>query len=316
MTGSILRLSAEEVLVALQEIDLLELLADELIGPRAGKAARSPAGRFVPASAELTAVEDLRTGQICLLPVSCLQTVRSAGLAGLAARELGVAGVVTAAVFGSGMASQIQLAVIAHHVPNVSHVAVYVANAGIDYPFERSLLDQLELAGIGLSTTDDTRQASFGANLLIFACLDLEGLELGQAAPGMLMINATGDDLSDDLISRIDQIYVDDLGLLKANQYRQFINLHMASAGRPAEPLIQHREGWHRHQAAWRNQRRIEADLGQVLTGMHQGRTHVDDTLLVELLSCDTVDVMLASWLQQSALKHGLGCWINSVAEE
>jgi ornithine cyclodeaminase/alanine dehydrogenase-like protein (mu-crystallin family) len=326
MTGSILRLSAEEVLAALQEIDPLELLSEELIGPTAATAGRRPAGRFVAepaasasgdaARAGLTAVEDLHTGQICLFPVSSLQMIRSAGLAGLAARQLGAPGVVTAAVFGSGVVSQVQLAVIARHLPNLSHVAVYVADAEFEHIFKRDLLDQLELAGIGLSTTADMRQAAFGANVLILACLDMARLEIGQVAPGMLVVNATGDDLPDDLIDRVDQLYVDDLGLLEVSQRRQFIKLHLASAGRPAEPSLQHREGWHRHQAGWRDQRRIESDLGHVLTGKHPGRTHVDDTLLVELLSCDTVDVTLASRLQQSALKHGLGCWINSVAEE
>jgi ornithine cyclodeaminase/alanine dehydrogenase-like protein (mu-crystallin family) len=236
--------------------------------------------------------------------------VRSAGLAGLAARELHAPGVITAAVVGSTAAAHLHLAVIAQYLPSLSHVALYTADPGPG--IGRRLLDQLEVAGIGVSTTTDVRQAAFGANVLVMAGLERANLEIGQLAPGVLLVNAASRDLPDELIDGVDQLYVDDLALVRDNQHRNFVKLHLAGLAAQPEPLCQRSEGWCRPQVVWRHQRRIDAELSWILTGRHHGRTHLDDVLLVELLSERVVDIALASRLQQAAVEHGLGAWSDS----
>jgi ornithine cyclodeaminase/alanine dehydrogenase-like protein (mu-crystallin family) len=316
MTGPFLRLRHSDVLRTLEEIDLLEVVAQELVGRLHGPD-HLQTSRFVPSEArdseELTAVEDLDTGLVCVLPAATLRMVRAAALAGLAARELHPPGVVTAALFGSSAEVQLHLSVLARHVRTLSHAAMCMDRA--ELPIEQGLRDQLELAGIGLSSTTDPKRAAFGANLLIIASTGGGIPDVGQLHPGTLVVNASGGDLPAELLAGFDQVYVDDFGLLADNQHRTVVRLHLAGPSHRTELLGQHREGWHRHQAHWRNQRRIEADLGRVLTGAN-GRTHVDDILLVELLGEGALDVAVAGRVQQTAVKHGHGGWVNAAEKE
>jgi ornithine cyclodeaminase/alanine dehydrogenase-like protein (mu-crystallin family) len=311
MTGPVLRLRHGEMVRALKAIDLLDLLAEELVRPLTGAPEASGTSRFVPetsgpvTSTELTAVRDVQTGRVCLLPTPSLHMICLAGLAGLAARELLPPGVVTAAVFGSGATAQLHLQVIARHVPNVSHAAIYPPPAELASPTELSLRDQFALSGIELSIKNSPRSAARGANLLVVAELGWDRLDIGRPRPGTLVINASRRDLPDTLLADIDLIYVDDLSLLQHNQHRKFVRAHLFGPGAHLDATPPRREGWHRRQL-WRDQQRIASDLGQVVIGW-QMRMNVDDIVLVELFGEPSFDIVLARRICQSAIRLGLG---------
>jgi len=89
-----LRLSPRQTLRAAQDVELLELLADQLANPDRGEQVL-----LGVAAAGQTAVEDRDTGLRCLLPAATLRMIRAAGLATLASRELAAPGVLTAALY-------------------------------------------------------------------------------------------------------------------------------------------------------------------------------------------------------------------------
>ncbi|SDY89208.1 Ornithine cyclodeaminase/mu-crystallin family protein [Amycolatopsis xylanica] len=306
MTSPILHLSTEELWSALDDINPVDVLVEQLIGG-AGWTAQGqlhpwPEHGSIP-SAELAMYEESCTGAKCLIPVSSLRQVRAAALATLAARELLAPGVVTAAVLGSGLAAQLQLTVLAKHVSDVSHVAVCAGNDGGWSPVEPRVLDQLDLAGIGLSVTSGVNEAVLGANLVIAADAGLGRLEIGQLAKGAVVINAGGVDLPDAVVDGVDQVYVDDASLLDENSHRYFVTMHRAAQS--TGPHRQKRfKGWHRR-------RLIEADLGALLSGSHTGRQRLDDVVLVELLSTNLPDAHLTARLHRAALDRGLGMRVS-----
>lgn len=316
MADSVRRLRHGDMLRALEEFDLLDVVAEELIGRVTGTADQPRAGRFaadhagVAAATALTTVEDPNGGPLCQLPTPSLQMISLAGLAGLAARVLLPSGVVTAAVFGTGAAARLHLGLIARYLPNVGHAAVFPAAVGTEQSAEWDVRDELERAGITLSVNSNSRHAASGANLLVVAELGWDRLDVGQLPPGALVINASRRDLPDGLLADVDRVYVDDMGLLKHNQHRKFVRLHLAASGTHIEPIHQYREGWHRRQPQWRNQRCIDTDLAHVLIGSHR-RTDVDEVLLVELLGGGSLDVRLAGHIYQAATALGLGCQVN-----
>jgi ornithine cyclodeaminase/alanine dehydrogenase-like protein (mu-crystallin family) len=294
------------MLRALDGIDLLDVVARELVR-RASGAERPRTGDHagVVVSTNTTAVEDPDTGRVCLLPTPSLHMISLAALATLAARELLTPAVVTVAVFGTGPAARLHLSLIARYIPNVSHAAVHPAALEIDRSAEWSVRDELERAGTTLSISADPRQAALGANLLVIAELGWGRLEIGNLHPGVVIINATRRDLPDELLAEVDRVYVDDIGLLEHNQHRKFVRLHQAGSDKRPDPTHRPREGWHRRLAPWRYQRRIDTDLGQVLTG---GRTHadIDDVILVELLNGGSLGVWLAGRIYRAAIALGL----------
>lgn len=307
MTSPIHQLSAEELRSALDGIDPIEVLAEELIGQTVDRAAwdSRQACRLTPwraasgaATGDQVLVEELRSGSRCLLPASSLRMVRAAALTALSARELMTRGVVTAAVLGSGAPAQLQLTLNARYVRDISHVAIWPAGIEGGAPVEPEVLDELELAGIGLSFSKSVDEAVFGANLVILVGGPPDSLELGHLARGALLINTGGQDLPHDLVDGVDQVYVDDAGLVADNTERYFIRMHLAESDT---------SDWPRLHDGSRHRRRIDADLGQLLTGAHPGRRHIDDVLLVELLSVHVLDIPLACRLHRAARERGLG---------
>lgn len=307
MTSPILRLTAEELSSALAAVNPVDALVEDLLGRTAGGVARRPNHRLTPwsghnsvdaGSTELVLYEDRRAGSRCLLPAPTLKVFQMAALAVAAARELVAPGVVTAAVPGAGTAAQAALMLIARFVPGLSHVAVCPVGGEPDEPIQPRVLDELDLAGVGWLVTTEISEAVFGATLIVSSAGTALWSDVGQLPKGAVLVNTTGEDLPDELVDAVDQIYVDDLRLIEVNSHRYFARMHMA--GSSTGSTAHHRTDGRRH-------RRVEADLPQVLTGAHPGRTHVDHVLLVELLGAQVLDTGLASLLHRAAVDQGLG---------
>lgn len=310
MTKSILRLDTDELLSALDAIDPVDVLVEELVGQSVGGSdgPPQPAASLTPwladdepglgPVAELMLLDDLVTGTKCVLPSSALYVFRTAALAALAARELVVPGVVTAAVLGNGFAAQASLSLIARNLSGLSHVAVCPESDEVNIPMQPRVIDQLDLAGVGWLMTTAVSEAVFGATLIIATIGRARWLEIGQLPKGAVLINTTGEDLPDELVDAVDQIYVDDATLIARNPHRYFARMHLAgTADHPPPP----------GRIVSRRPPRVAADFAQVLTGAHPGRTHLDHILLVELLGARVLDARLACKLHGAALERGLG---------
>lgn len=304
MTETLLQIRSHEVWRALEVIDPVAVLAEDLIGRavgRAGHGHRVPA-RLVPwhgsghNGTEQVLLDHPDCPVPCVLPAQCVRNSHAAALAAVAARELLVSGGVTVAMLGAAETTQPQLSVVARHVPDISHVALCLEPADGTELVEPRLVDQLELSGIGLSVMPTLADTVFGANLVIAtsqggARQDLSGLRPGQLARGTVLVNATGKDLPTGLVDQVGQVYVDDLGLIEAHRERHVVANHLAAApvtGVPAPP-------------------RITADLPQLLTTRQGGHPRGDDIVLVELLGAHELNAELAYRICEGAVRSGLG---------
>ena len=319
MSEAMLRLTDDEVWTALEAIDPVGVLAEELIDrtvgnevPSAGKLSEWSDPRVKGADgAELVLLDHPEAAVRCVLPATGLRTFQAAALAALAARELLVRGGVTVAMLGASRAASPQLAVIARHVPDISHVALCLSESGEADRLEPKLLDQLELSGIGLSVVSTAAETVFGANLVVAAGdggdqQDLGTLQPGQLARGTVVINGSGKGLPAELVDQMDRVYVDDLGLLEEHRDRYVVATHLA--GSPEGQV--RTNGNIVLESRW--ERRITADLGQLLTGRRPGRQHVDDVVLVELLSQSDLNAELAYRICRTAQRCGLGVEITN----
>jgi ornithine cyclodeaminase/alanine dehydrogenase-like protein (mu-crystallin family) len=310
MTGAVLRLRAYEVWSALEVIDPVAVLAEDLIGrsiDRSGHPRKAP-GRLVPwagagrSGSELVQLDHPEATLSCVASAHSLRTSLAASLAAMAARKLLAPGGVTVAMLGSAEATQPQLSVIARHVPDISHVALWLD--GGKRRVEPKLVDQLELSGIGLSVVPTLADAVFGANLVVAtnqnpAGQELSTLRLGQLAHDAVLVNATGKDLPARLVDQVDEVFVDDFGLLGDHRERRVVAAHL---GEPTPRSgVGHGTG-----------PRITADLAQLLTGQHPGRTRSDGVALIELLGVHELNAELAYRVYEGAMRTGLGVRVDN----
>jgi hypothetical protein len=300
MPDAILRLELEDVWIALEDIDAVAVVAEELIGRSVGTWIEDDDGwalaEWTGQGADDHALVEVRhpvTGIRCVLSSASLRMTRSAALSALATRELLVPGGMTVAVLGAAQAVQFQLALIARCVPDISHVATCLP-AGTSSSLPLRLVTQLEQGGIALSVASSLVDTVFGANLVVAGeqavLADFGGIRLADFARGTVLINATGHDMPADIVDQVGELYVDDLTLLGANKNRYFVAAHLDT-----------REGV---------RPRIAADLGQLLVDGDFRRAQHDLPVLVELLSADQLSPPLALRILEAALRRRLGDWL------
>ncbi len=280
MAEAVRRLDTDDVWSALDSVDTVALLAEELIGRTIGHpdAARENSGRLSSWQDGYVVFEPAAGGPRTALPATSLRVFESASLCALAARELVVPGGVTVAVLGTPADVQPKLAMVARHVPDIAHVAVCLTG-GETGGLSRRLVDQLDLSGIRLTVATTLADSVFGANLVIAASAGAVPGHFGRdvhIVRGAVLVNASGEDLPAALTDHADQVYADRI---------------------PAEP---------------RPRARFTADLGRLLTGGHPGREQDDDIVLVELLATDALNVQLAHKIHEAALRRGLGVQVTA----
>lgn len=318
MTEAVLRIDADDVRRILETLDPVAVLAEELLKGTIDRPDRAsgPAFGLGPwaGGGDYLRIDSASPGLAYAMPATALRMAHAAALCALATRELLPPGGITVAMLGTRQAIQSQLPVIARHVPDIVHVAVRVTDSdsgsGSDTEetdaLEPRLVDELDLAGIGLSMVTALSDSLFGANLVVVVSEEAltDGVEqagVNHLARGTVLVNASGHDLPTDLVDHADQIYVDDLALLPAHPDRYVVARHLRHVNSGAAW-----PGGHGHAPT------ISADLGLLLAGAHPGREQHADTLLVELLSVHAPDAHLARMIAESAVRLDLGVWVTA----
>ncbi|WP_410585860.1 hypothetical protein [Amycolatopsis sp. lyj-23] len=268
------RLGIDQLWTAFEAIDLLGVLSDELTGAAwdgAGRCRLTPedGGPGNGDPGKDVVLEDLHAGISRLLPVPVLRAFRAAAVTTLVARRLLVPGVVLGGVLGAGLAAQVHIAVLARFLPDVSHVTVCTCTGLPSTRILPRLLDQLDLSGIGLSVTDDAREAVLGANLVVAPPGGGGFAGIGLPARGAVLVNSSGHALAAEVAGRVDQVYVDDPARTARHEYRDA----------------------------------VVAGLGELITA-HGLRRRADDILLAELAGADVLDVRLAWEVHRTALER------------
>lgn len=312
MTETIIHLNRDDIWRAMRVFDPVAAVAEELIGHTLDDGAkhepRTP-GRLVPWPGPAGSDHAGQVGDValelsadkvgCVAPAAGLHLARTAALIALAACELLVPGGLTVAVVGRSGPTQPQLAVIVRHVPDISHVALWLTDVASTALVPPELRDQLELNGIRVSVATSLADAVFGANLVIVAGDgarrdELDSLQFGQVAGGAVLVNASGHDLPAELIDRIDDVYVDDLTLLETNWDRLVVAAHRTATGDVGSG----------------HDTRIVADLGLLLLGRERYPRRAGATVLVELLGVAEPSAEFAYRVCLAARKAGLGARI------
>lgn len=285
MAGELRRLSALDLLDALAATDVLTPCAEELVARTDRVADPRP---DVSTSAELISVANEY-----VIPAAGLRACQSAALTGVATRALLKRGVVTAAVLGSGPYAQHQLMVIAKYLP-ASHIAVCPMGGPTIDP---RVLERISAAGIGLTLHSEVKQTLFGATLVVVTSESPGPIRYPDLTKGALVVNASGADLPDDVVDRVDRIYADAPDLMPGCGDRYFTRRHFdasAGGGHPLGGLVAHPPG-------------VVVGLGKVLSGSYSTRISADEIRLVELLSAGEPDLRLAADLCRTARLLGLG---------
>ena len=311
---TILYLSGEDVAAALEHVDAIAAVAaaleahgrgETILPPEAylgwerdGEALRSlcmpgcldstpgvkvingnPANptRGLPRASGLTILFDPATAQpVCVMEAARISCLRTAAVTAIAAELLAAHPVERLALLGAGALARCHLRLLPPRLLDLCEIRVH------DVEPARARALEVE---IPLVACDSPEEAIRGAELVVAVTTTTAGyIRHAWLNPGALLVNVSLDDPLPEVLLRADKLFVDDWGLVAADEHRLL--------GR----MI--REG---------TIGAADGELGELLAGRRPGRTHPEEIVVVNPFGLAIEDLALAQEVYRHAAATGLG---------
>lgn len=262
--------------------------------------------RGLPRASGLTQLFDSVSGRIsCLMEGAYISSLRTASVSFLSAELLRGKDIECATFIGTGAQAQAHIALLLKrraHYPALRQIAVFDVDAARADAAYRAL--QLELAAQGLTCwlAPSAEQAIRRSQLVVTVTTTTVGyIEYAWLQPGTILVNISLDDPLPEVVLRADKVIVDDWMLVKHDPRRLLGRMYRAGQivgpDEPEDPI--------------RHARRIDAQLGEIVTGEKVGRTSDESIILVNPFGLAIEDIAVASLVYQQAKQHGLGTWLS-----
>lgn len=253
--------------------------------------------RGLPRASGLTVLFDRQTARItCVMASAHISALRTASVTVACAQTLLPGKVITAGVIGAGTIAKTHIELMAQTLPGLAYVAVYDQDASRAQLLTQGMARSLRAHGVGIEAADSAQTAVLGADLIVPATTTVKGyIEHSWLSRGAVVVNVSLDDLMPDVILQADSLLVDDWGLVSADTHR--ILGRMSRDGLVVGP----------GQTAKPGTRAVDAELGQVFSGRHPGRSRPEDIVVVNPFGLAIEDIALAAEVYRVARREGRG---------
>ncbi|MFI1016581.1 ornithine cyclodeaminase family protein [Streptomyces sp. NPDC020965] len=274
-----------------------------VVGMKTINASLGNPGRGIPRSQGFTLLLDPETARpVVLMEAAYISAMRTAAVTALAVRHLAVDAPRSLGVIGCGPLAQAHMALLVTTVPTLRRVTVY--------DLERSRAEALgafiaTLPGgekIETVVADGAREAVRDAELVVPVTTVTEGyIEPDWLRPGALVCHVSLDDLTEAAVLAASTVVVDDWSLVRDDPRRLLGRMHRA--GTLLGPDGTPRDGVTAQPGA----RRVDATLGELLTGDHPGRRDENEVIISNPFGMSVLDVAVADRIHTRAAATGIG---------
>ncbi|WP_017609339.1 ornithine cyclodeaminase family protein [Nocardiopsis xinjiangensis] len=263
--------------------------------------------RGIPRSQGFTLLLDPVTARpLALMEAAYISAMRTAAVTALAARHLAVETPRTLALLGCGTLAQAHATLLLDSVPTLDRVVAY----DLVPERARNMLEFVaELPGgdrVATEAAGSPRECVAGADLVVPVTTVTEGyIEPAWLAPGALVAHVSLDDLTEEAVLGADLVVVDDWNLVRDDPRRLLGRMHRAGTllGPDAEPRL--------GVSAQPRARKVDASLGDIVTGHHPGRRNDTDVVVSNPFGMSILDVAVADQVLARAKDLGLGSRLN-----
>jgi ornithine cyclodeaminase len=262
--------------------------------------------RGLPRASGLTMIYDRTSVHInCVMEGAYLSSLRTACVTALCADIFKGREIESAAVIGAGALAQAHIELLARRLPFLRTICVFDIDRERIARLKASVAAVLQACEVELQESSTAEEAIKAAQLIVPATTTTTGyIKYDWLQAGAILVNISLDDPLPEVVFRADKVVVDDWNLVR-NDTRRLLG-RMYRAGQiiaPDEPVDVVRDGQQR--------RRIDAQLGEVVSGSRVGRDHPDDIILVNPFGLAIEDVALAVRVYQEALELNIGVWLE-----
>jgi ornithine cyclodeaminase len=260
---------------------------------------RNPMNQL-PRASGLTLLFDPQTGRItCVMEGAFVSALRTASVSAVASDHLASATVEQLAILGAGELARSHLKLLPPRLPGLREIRIFDLEATRAAQLAREV-PEIAARGIRLRIAESAESAARGAQVIVAVTTTTTGyIALDWLEPGSLLLNISLDDALPEVVLGVDRLIVDDWHLVSQDNHRLLGRMYRA--GQIVGPLDETRS------PLGPDVRRVDAELGWVLTGRAPGRRNETERILVNPFGLSIEDVALADEVRQAACRRGLG---------
>ena len=234
--------------------------------------------RGLPRASGLTVLFDPDTARpVCVLEAARISCVRTAAVTALAVDLLAAAPIERMAIIGAGALARCHIELLRTRVPQLREIRIHDQD-----PARARKGPGRFLALVACATAEE---AIRGAQLVVPVTTTTRGyIRHEWLAPGALLVNVSLDDALPEVLLRADRLFVDDLGLIVADEHR--LLGRMLRGGELGG---------------------VDGSLGELLTGACEGRRGAEEIVVVNPFGLAIEDIAVADAVYRRAREVGLG---------
>jgi ornithine cyclodeaminase/alanine dehydrogenase-like protein (mu-crystallin family) len=261
--------------------------------------------RGLPRASGLTHLFDSVSGRIsCIMEGAYISSLRTASVSLLAAELFKGKEITCAVLIGAGVQAQAHIELLVKRrslYPSLRQIILFDVVEERAARLRGILLPALATAGIDSFIASTAEEAVRSGQLIVTVTTTTTGyIQYAWLQPGAVFVNISLDDPLPEVVLRADKVIVDDWTLVRNDTRRLLGRMYRAKQilgpDEPEDPT---------HLC-----RRVDAQLGEIITGQKVGREKANEILLVNPFGIAIEDVALASIVYQEAQKRGLGTWL------
>ncbi|HEY7008807.1 MAG TPA: hypothetical protein VH395_07700 [Jatrophihabitantaceae bacterium] len=268
----------------------------DTIGTKIINASLGNPDRGLPRAAGLVILFDPLTGRPrTLMDGTAISALRTAAVSMCAVEELAASSDVLALI-GCGPLAAAHLRLLVQRLPALTEVRLYDRAPERAAGLAASIADDVWVVRVVAGAEDAVR----GADIVVPVTTTTEGyVPMAWLTPGAVVVNVSLDDVLPDVVHGAGLVVVDDWGLVAADDRRLIGRmLRRGEVYGPHDPKPP------------RPARRIDAELGEILTGIHPGRTERDEVVLVNPFGMAIADLAIAAAVEAKVTQGGGGRWL------
>ncbi|HZU68581.1 MAG TPA: ornithine cyclodeaminase family protein [Ktedonobacteraceae bacterium] len=256
--------------------------------------------RGLPRASGLTLLFDPVTVRVvCMMEGAYISSLRTASVTALSADLLKGREIQTLAIIGAGVLARAHIELLVMRLPGLRHIRLFDLEEQRIETLQQQVAFILKSRGVEMQATKTAEEAIRPAQLIVPVTTTTQGyISYDWLQPGSLLVNISLDDPLPEVVLRADKVIVDDWNLVK-NDPRRLVG-RMYRQGKVIGPDDS-------IEATASGRRRIDAQLGEIVTGAKAGRTNENEIILVNPFGLAIEDVALAIEVYRKARKMGMG---------
>lgn len=261
-------------------------------------------GRGLPrASGLILLYDDTSVRVTCMMEGAYLSSLRTASVTALAANLLQGPPIHCVTLIGAGVLAQAHIELLAKSLPQLQRILVFDLDRKRIETLQNNLEEVLQTHQIVLQATETAEEAIRAAQLIVPATTTTMGyIRFEWLSPGSILVNVSLDDPLPEVVLKATTVIVDDWNLVR-NDPRRLLG-RMYREGRLLGPNEQ-------TETLSTTCRRVDMQLGDLITGAKVGRNSLEDIILVNPFGLSLEDLVLAFHVYQKALELEIGIWLE-----